>query len=129
MHLQDGHLSEYRPWNGLSQLDQKFRDDPRLLVFLCLERHFGDLTKDLVSKLDVVELLGKDIKELGHRFREVFVVLKGLDDPSLCGKDVPMVLHRKTQRLVNAHPDRFRLHMLFRFHDMVDRSCDTPTCE
>ena len=127
MHLQDSHLPEYCPWISLGEFDQKFRDDSGLLVFLRLERHLCDLAKDFVSELDVVELLGKDVKELGHRFCEVFVVLKGLDDPSLCSKDVPMVLHCETQRLVNAHPDRSRLHKLFRLHDMVDGSCDTPT--
>ena len=129
MHLQDGHLPEHCPRNGLRELDQKLRDDSRLLVFLRLERHFGDLAKDFVSKLDVVELLSKDVEELGHGFCEVLVVLEGLDDSSLCSNDVAVVLHRKTKRLVNTHPDRFQLHVLFRLHDMVDRSCDTSTCE
>jgi hypothetical protein len=39
------------------------------------------------------------------------------------------VLHCKAQRLVDTHPDRFRFHMLFRLHDMVDRPGDTSTRE
>ena len=129
MHLQDGHLSEHCPRNGLRELDQKFRDDSRLLVFLRLERHLGDLAKDFVGKLDVVEFLSKDVEELGHGFCEVLVVLEGLDDSSLCGNNVAMMLHRKTKRLVNTHPYGFRLHMWFRLHNMIDRSCDTSAHE
>jgi len=107
MHLQDGHLSKYRPWNSFGKLDQKLRDNSRLLIFLRLECHLCNLAKNLVRKLDVIELLGEDVKEFGHRFGEVFVILEGLDDSSLCSEDVPMVLHRKAQCLVNTHPDRF----------------------
>lgn len=122
-------MPEYRSWNCLSEFDQKFRDNSGLLVFLRLERHLGDLTEDFVSKLDVVEFLGKDVQELSHRFRKMLAVLKGLYDLSLRGNDVSMMFHRETECLVNTHPDRFRLHMLFRLHDMVDRSRETSMHE
>jgi hypothetical protein len=106
VHLQNSHLSEYCPRNCLSKLDQKFRNDSGFLVFLRLECHLGNFTKDFVSKLDVVKFLRKDIQELGHRFCEMLVILKGLDDSSLRSKDVSMVLYRKAEGLVNTHPDR-----------------------